>query len=399
MNKNNCPTVVLTNISKRWNYFQVFFLGFHQLEKEGKIKFKVRAGFINWLSFYVPHITFLERFVGYLNAKFNNDSYNTGGYVEQNGERKYFAIDSADAPYLFDDLQLTKVDKYFKMQCPKDINPSTGFRLTDDIYIPYCDFAHKDASITTLTTRGERKTCPHLTANLKKIKPALVGFRKLSRVNTYIALNEAFENYRKAAVNKATSKAMCYFGNARGPKPTVFHGEHPDWDWESDIMGYYADKISHPNEKRSFVGNILSRMGDGYDSRVICDDYADTSAKKREDLVVPLKDFCEHISHFQYNINVSGYRMSMPNRFMESFIVGTAVMTDKLAVKWYLPFDEEVVETVEMGYLPIDTIDWTCFEKDLKNLPEVDKKVVLKRFEEKWSPKKVVSYMINTMLE
>lgn len=51
------------------------------------------------------------------------------------------------------------------------------------------------------------------------------------------------------------------------------------------------------------------------------------------------------------NLNISGYRMSVPNCFIESFMVGTAIMTDELFVKWYKPFDKEVFETIGMSYL------------------------------------------------
>ena len=140
-------------------------------------------------------------------------------------------------------------------------------------------------------------------------------------------------------------------------------------------------------------------MGKGYDARVICDNYSDIKAAKREDLEIPLGKFCDHIAKFEYNVNVSGYRMSIPNRFMESFIVGTAILTDKLAIKWYAPFDEEVVETVEMGYLPNSEVDWERFKQDLENLPTVDKQQVLYRFEEKWAPRKVAKYIIEETLK
>lgn len=164
-------------------------------------------------------------------------------------------------------------------------------------------------------------------------------------------------------------------------------------------MGYFGDSISHPNEKRSKISQLLNTMGKNYDGRIICDDYADTNATQNKALIIPLPDFCDHIAGFEYNINVSGYRMSIPNRFMESFIVGTAIMTDKLAVKWYLPFDEEVVETVEMGYLPNKDVDWRQFEQDLKSLPKADKSRIIELFEQKWRPDRVANYIITTVLQ
>ena len=90
--------------------------------------------------------------------------------------------------------------------------------------------------------------------------------------------------------------------------------------------------------------------------------------------------------------------MSIPNRFMESFIVGTAIITDKLAVKWYLPFDEEVVETVEMGYIPQEKVDWKKAKEDLVNLPDISKEKVLELYEKKWAPIPVARYLVTTVL-
>ena len=78
-------------------------------------------------------------------------------------------------------------------------------------------------------------------------------------------------------------------------------------------------------------------------------------------------------------------------------IIGS--LTDKLAIKWYKPFDTEVVETVPMGYLPMNKVDWKQFQKDLNNLPSVDPSQVIKAFEEKWSPKVVAQYIIDTVKE
>ena len=96
-------------------------------------------------------------------------------------------------------------------------------------------------------------------------------------------------------------------------------------------------------------------------------------------------------------MNVSGYVMSMPSRFIESFLVGTAVLTDKLSVKWYKPFDVEVVETVPMGYLPMERVDWQQFQQDLQHLPQVSAEQVVQAYETKWAPDVVARYIIDTV--
>ena len=90
--------------------------------------------------------------------------------------------------------------------------------------------------------------------------------------------------------------------------------------------------------------------------------------------------------------------MSIPNRFIESFLVGTAIMTDKLAIKWYKPFGKEVIETVPMGYLLNDKVDWSQFETDIQNLPTVSKEDVIKEYNDKWEPRVVAKYIIDTVM-
>ena len=392
--KQQTPKVVITKMSPRWDYFQLFLLGFYELKKQKRIILKFKCDIFFWLSTILPDFKLFRGITRRLSDKFNKDSYNMEGFIEANGKKKFFCIDSADSPYLFDSQALDKVDIYFKMQCPKDF-PKDGFKLTDTISIPWCDHKHKDTN-KRLTERGEREPLTNLFTNLNKIKPLVVGFRQLAKFNSYSALKKGFENYSKGAANTATKKLMCYFGNALGPKPEKT--EQPDWDWEGDIMGFYAKQLEHPNEKRAKISNIIKSKGDLFDARIISEGNADGKSIKHEELIVPIKDFCSFISKFEYNMNISGYRMSIPNRFMESFVVGTAILTDKLSVKWYKPFDSEVVETTPMGYLKDSEVNWEKAKKDIDNLPKVTKDQVLNAFNAKWAPSKVAEYIVSTVL-
>ena len=188
---------------------------------------------------------------------------------------------------------------------------------------------------------------------------------------------------------------MCYFGNSLGPKPEKYTS-NPDFDWEADIMAYFGNKVNHPNEKRAYVADYIATI-ENCDARIITRNNADTGIQENKDLVVPLEDFCDFISEFEYNINVSGYRMSIPSRFIESFIVGTGIITDKLRVKWFLPFEEEVKQTVEMGYLPMNEVDWQSFKKDLSSIPKTDSNKIIELYEKKWSPISVANYIIDTV--
>ena len=61
------------------------------------------------------------------------------------------------------------------------------------------------------------------------------------------------------------------------------------------------------------------------------------------------------------------YCKSIPNRFIESFIIGTGIVTEKLSVEWYKPLDKvEIFETVEMGNLPMKDVEWDKFKEDFK---------------------------------
>lgn len=188
---------------------------------------------------------------------------------------------------------------------------------------------------------------------------------------------------------------MCYFGNSKGPVENTIDST-PDYDNEGDILTKFKGKINHPNEKRAIVAKIISEFADS-DARVIALGNSDSKDCIRNNEPVPLDKFCEHISKFQYNANVSGYRLSIPNRFIESFMAGTAIITDKLHVRWYKPFADEVIESVEMGYLLNENVNWQQYRTDLKSLPDIDAKKVLTEYKEKWTPEKAADYIVSTI--
>ena len=389
------PHIYITQLPK-WSYPQWFLLGFYLLEREKQITLHFRLPIINQLSLYVDNYYIYGIGQRYYSGK---DTFNLQGYVEYKGMHKSFCIDHQDSPFLFDSELLEKVDVYFKQQCPIEFRPE-GFYLTDDVVIPWTSHIHVNESLP-ISQRGERIPCDNLFPNLHKVKPLMEGPRHLGFGNGYKALMNGYNNYIKRNCFIAEKLLMCYFGNSYGPIPSSDLGEERsiDYNWESDIMAEWHGIINHPNEKRQIVSKLLSTKGDLYDARLIREGHSDGTAEKiNKDKIVPLKDFCDHISHFQYNLNISGYRKSIPGRFIESFMVGTAILTDKLSVKWYKPFGKEVVETVEMGYLPNSEVNWQQFENDLACLPEVRKTDVLAAFEEKWAPIKVAEYILEEIL-
>lgn len=296
---------------------------------------------------------------------------------------------------MFNGKLLQDVYAYFKLQCPMEISEK-GFKLGNE-YLPFFDSEFENPADEG-KQKAKRKLCPNAVKYADKIKPLMIGPRSMGRTYSFKELDAAYKNLLSARFVKQTEKAMCYFGNAAGPIPSE-NVIDPDWDWESDIMGYFGDKVNHPNEKRAKIADILLSFGDGYDARIINQGASDQGCVTNEDLVIPLKDFSKHVAKFQYNINVSGYRMSIPARFIDSFICGTAIATDNLHVKWYHPFGDEVAEIGEMGYLPDSDVDYAAIKYKLQNLKPVKKEYVIEQYEKYWAPDKVAQYMVETVLK
>lgn len=389
---NDKPTIVITQLS-RWLYFQWFLLGFYELQERNRIKLKFKIPFLERLTLYSIFNPLCLR-IGNITQK--NDSYLLKGYILDKGIKKNFCIDSADSPYIFSGKELKKVTAYFKIQCPKEILKE-GFPI-GNIMIPYCDHEHIDTSLK-LTDRGVRKNCNEVFTYKHKIHPLLLAIRMLSKGNSYKILKKSYNHLLDSRNVSHVHKAMCYYGNASGPKPSVDIKE-PDYDWEADLVGWFGNKINHPNRKRLKIYEILLQLGKCYDARIINKGHSDTTSDKIDTKsIIPLKDFSHHVAKFQYNINVSGYRMSIPARFMDSFICGTAIATDNLKVKWFKPFNEEVVEIGEMGYLPNDQVNYKSIKQKIIELPYIDKNKVLMLFEEKWSPVKCAEYILQTVIK
>ncbi len=388
--------VLITQLP-RWSYFMYYLLGFYELEKQNEIKFGFKKDILLKIASMCKSETISKGIrVLYRTIFKKTDLYNLKGYmILDNGEKKKFVIDSADSPYLFNSKDLEEADVYFKVQCPKNLD-AKGFNLTPEILIPWTDHEKEKNG-------NRRKLCNNFEENRYKIRPLMLGPRKLSNGISYSLLKKAYENYVGSKNIKKDKKLMCYFGNSAGPIPVEVSKEDLDVDREAQIVNAYKNEIQHPNEKRAKAADIISEMKpkEIYDARVINRGNANSEGEKYEDksLVIPIEDFCNHIAQFEYNLNISGYRLSIPNRFIESFISGTAIFTDKLSVKWYKPFDKEVVETVSMGYLKDEDVDWKKFKEDIKNLPKINKEEVLRAFNEKWTPIAVCKYMIEEILK
>lgn len=378
-----------------WSYYQWFLLGFYELKREGIIEFEVNIPLKEKITNFFPN-NFISRCLKYLfRDELREENYNLGGVIRfPDGKVANFCIDCMDSPMIYCYEDLKRVDCYFKMQCPKDLE-ADDFALTDDVHCPWTDSSYGD------DTHSWRKSIGDFHKYSHKIMPLMVGPRRLSYSSNYRCMKKAYNN-SIININSQKSKfLMSYFGNSKGPIPKAVVNSPIDWNEEAQIMWKYGKYLNHPNEKRLRASKYISEYKEKVtDARVINNGNSDAGVSSVNSQFIPYDNFTEHVSHFCYNFNVSGYRMSIPNRFIESFMVGTAIFTDRLSVKWYKPFSaDEVQETVKMGYLPIDEVDWDKFNSDIRNLQVPNKDKIVSDFYEKWSPVAVARYIISTVKE
>ena len=267
----------------RWSYFHWFILGFYMLEDEEEISVKFKVPLISKImssaNIKNDKVNLGLRF---LQSQTESDKYNLKGYIEyEKGEcieKKYFVIDSADSPFLFNASDLEECDVYFKMQCPKDLDKE-GFSLTNEILIPWLDQNHPGTDKGNMTKKGKRTPCANFDKQKSKIVPLMIGPRKLTNgCFSKKKLLEGYNRYLSERNVKKTKNIMCYFGNSMGPNPSQNVIE-PDYDWESDLLGYFGDKINHPNEKRAKVSEIIAQK-ENCDARIITVGHSDTGIKE-----------------------------------------------------------------------------------------------------------------------
>lgn len=386
----NIPTIEIKALP-RYSYFEWFLLGFYELERQGKIRLKINVDWVRTIAKY----TSSKYINGALKRTFRkHEVVYCEGIMHYLGKEFKFCIDCWDEPTNFDERLLNESVCYFKMQYPASIEDD-GFKLTEQMTAPwvfgreYIGQGHGNGFDMVLMP------IETLQVVRSKVKPLMVGPRMLSWGISYKALRNAYQNFCSNSRYPTTQRMMCYFGNAKGPNPRIENGVPC---YVGNKFCKWAPNHISPNEKRAVAYEIMREMGSAYDARLISDGKPG-DPPTRPEMIIPREEFCKFVSNFEYNLNISGNCMSIPNRFIESFMVGTAIVTDKLSVKWYKPFGCEVVETVPMGYLPMDEVDWEQFKKDIANLPPVNKKDILHEFDTKWRPDVVAQYMIDEILK
>lgn len=390
-------TVTITQLPvDTFTHFQWLLLGLYELERAGEIQLRFHINAIDRLSLLTIKYKKLAGLSRRLRSKsLKQPRYNLVGEVETGGKKRTFTVDSKDSPFIFSETLLEQCDAYFKLQCPKEIS-ERGFPIMPGVYLPWMDinFGVNEGENAIFARKIARQVVPLR----DKIHPAMVGPRRLTWTCRYEFLKRGYDNYLLSRQVRKDKTLTAYFGDAQGGEPSQNVTSY-DMDWEWDLIAYLTRFHSnHPNEKRAQAVRLINTLGDGYDGRLI-NDIVDGKPVHHSEWVVPLPEFCDFVARHRYNLNISGFRLSIPNRFIESFISGTAIITDKLALKWYAPFEDgEVVETVEMGYLGNADVDWNKFRNDLQQLPPTDPERIISAYERKWSPTAFARYVVRTTL-
>jgi hypothetical protein len=160
----------------------------------------------------------------------------------------------------------------------------------------------------------------------------------------------------------------------------------------------------HPNLKRgNFVRYLRSLVSSEVVARLVHS--ADSSligSALNDDA-----DYADVVASAAFNVNVSGLSLSLPFRFIDSFMLGTAVATDNLSIHWYQPFDsEEVVELGTMGYELNEDVNWPDIENRLRHLVDSDPAHdaqraahILDRYQKLWSPEALARYVMQSCEE
>lgn len=284
-----------------------------------------------------------------------------------------FAYDMLDSPYEFDEWLLERCDVYFKCQCPLYIN-ALGFPLTRRVFMPFSQAA--------LDHQG-------------KIVPAMLG-RPLASSWSLRDNMAALDRWR--ALQQVPKKALLLASYGSGEAPT------PSWaPGECAMLESLQGLVQHPNLKRRVLvdwlrarndQNIRARIGNA--ESAVQGKYADSA-----------EDFARVVAESVYELNVSGLRRSVTFRFATCLTVGTTVISDSLAVKWYRPFEigTELVEIGELGYELPDEAEWGSAFEALnlileKGFTEESERrhAVLARFESVWRPDKLAEYLVEECL-
>lgn len=290
-----------------------------------------------------------------------------------------FAYDVTDSPFTFALAHLEMVDVYFKTQCPIHFDPE-GYPLSSEVRVPYHpDVLSFRTQIVPAMSTGPITNTLNLDRNLKA----------LARNASYVSETK-------------NMRIFASFGGDKGPpawnREDFVTAPH-NYMNERTIMRRYPE-IQHPNEKRAQMVRILRNMRKpDVDARIW-----NTKDPEIQGNVLEWSDYLRAVGCSIWNINVAGFRRSLPFRFLDSFQVGCGIATDSIGTKWYREFerDVEVVEFGELGYETAENTRWDLIRSRMESIYESTRldrpnsREIRQLFEEKWHPKRLAEYFLKT---
>jgi hypothetical protein len=359
------PVVTITNYClNHVGYFDWLVTGFGFMQQQGKLELRMKLPaakaalshrYVRWgAKAIAPEIV----------KRINGAMWWLEGEIDFGGTRASFVFDVTDHGNAYAEHLLPHCHRYFKCQLP-DSFPQTqkiSSNISRSMPAEAIEFAHK-------------------------VKPAMLG-RPLSRaldVRKNISMLHAWES--KASARKST-RVFAYFGGDSDPEAT---------NRLKDFQGLYQ----HPNVKRGRLVKYLRNSAiDRVDARLVHSQDPSLSGPELSDD----ESYSKTVSSAAYNLNISGLSLSLPFRFIDSFVVGTAILTDTLGIHWYEPFDaEEVIELGTMGYELEGNVDWPTIESRLLNYINSDSKNDAARFlhlrdryKRLWSPQALAQYVLES---
>lgn len=380
------PKVIISTLPIRnRGYFEWLYTGLQILHEKGEIELTHEG--CSWDLFLRKH----PRVYGRINQHFPDlakmmfpvDHFSMFGRVESGGKSTRFAYDVTDSPFTYALAHLELVDTYFKTQCPVTIE-AEGYPLSETIRVPYHPFvvAQKHKIVPAMSTGPITSTF-----NLK---------RNLALLASYASI----------PVKTKRIRIFASFGGDRGPAPWKIEDEAPaphNAHNERSIVSIYGERIQHPNVKRAEIVRLLRSWNKpDIDARI----WNSKDASIQGD-ALEWSEYLKTVSESVFNVNVSGFRRSLPFRFLDSFQVGCGIATDTLGTKWYRQFDKEIecVEYGDLGYEAKENVDLAQIESKLKviyqsaDLRKNHASEIRNMFSMKWHPQALASYFVSTCME
>jgi hypothetical protein len=364
------PRVVLREMSfDNAGYFDWLTTGLQMLAETGEIEYRFEPLPLNKARQMVPKLgTALKTYLPKWHRR--NTRGGTGtmeGSVQVNGKSRSFFYDTGDTPFTIGSEQLQRCDLYFKCQHPAVIEES-GYRLSREVVIPY------DPAVLELR---------------HKIRPAMLG-RPLSRRLNYQKNLQVLRFWEALAEEPRRQRLHLYFGD---DVPPLGEGV------ERYLLLFFRNTVHHPNYKRAdLVRWAKQNLPLETDARIV-------RTKDQSIVGPPLSDeqFPKSVAGSIFNVNFTGLRRSLPFRFIDSFMVGTAVPTDELGVRWYLPFEQgvEVHDLGQLGYETQANAEWSKAYEVLRHLHANAREIhranhgqILENYRRKWHPLAFARYIV-----